>query len=380
MVNTVKEPLFHIVKRGQMPLYKSILIRTAGITLGFISCALLCALFSDKNPIEVLGYLFSGSLGTERRIWLFLKETMLLLGVGLALVPAFKMKFWNLGGNGQILMGALVAIAIMRSPLSSSSPVVANILMIVASILMGAIWAVIPAIFKALFNTNESLFTLMMNYIATGLVSFFISKWATSGSGVLGVIKTGWLPEVFNAHLLTIIVVGVITIFMFIYMRFTKHGYELSVVGESEKTAKYVGISVKKVVIRTLAISGAICGVIGLLLAGSIDHTISEGTAQNMGFTSIMVVWLGKNNPLLMILSSIFIAFFSSGMKRGVMSACGFRNTAVSNMILGVVYFCVIGCEFFINYKLKFRAKKPKITNDFMAEKSDKTAKEEQSC
>ncbi len=378
MTNSVREPLFHIVKRGQIPLWKAIVTRTAGIVLGFILCAVLCALFSSANAFEVLGYLFDGALGSERRIWLLLRETMLLLGVGLALVPAFKMKYWNLGGNGQILMGALVAVAIMRSDLATSSPAVANILMVVCSILVGAVWAVIPAIFKAFFNTNESLFTLMMNYIAVGLVSFFISKWATSGSGTLGQIASGHLPEIVNTHLLTIITVAIITALMFVYMRFTKHGYELSVVGESEKTAKYVGISVKKVVIRTLALSGAICGIVGLLLAGSIDHSINESTAQNMGFTAIMVVWLGKNNPLLMILSSLFIAFFSSGMDRGVISSCGFRNDAVSNLVLGVVYFCVIGCEFFITYKLKFRSKKTaKITNDFMASENSDDQKPE---
>lgn len=370
MTNTVKEPLFHIVKRGTIPLWKAICIRAGAIVGGLLFTAIICGIIFGANPFAVIGSLFEGAFGTKSRIWLLIRDTMLLLGVGLAVLPAFKMKFWNLGGNGQILMGALVTVAIMRSELGANNLVIANILMVICSILMGAIWAVIPAIFKAFFKTNESLFTLMMNYIAAGLVSYFISKWATSGSGVLGQIQTGHLPEIFNSHLLTIIVVVVITAVMYTYMKIAKQGYEIAVVGESENTAKYIGVNVKKVTIRTLAISGAIFGVIGLLLAGSIDHSISEQTANNMGFTAIMVAWLAKFNPLMMILSSLLISFLTRGMGQ-VQTDFGITNDAVSDLVVGIIYFVVIGCEFFISYRLKFKKEKEKKAKEgFLAEKN----------
>ena len=359
--NKINEPLFHIVKRGQIPLWKAIVIRGGAIVLGILFTSILCGLLFSANPFKVITSLFKGAFGTERRIWLLLRDTALLLGVGLALVPSFKMKFWNLGGNGQILMGALVTVAIMRSSIASTNLLIANILMVVASILIGAIWAVIPAIFKSFFKTNESLFTLMMNYIAVGLVSYFINNWSTNGSGVLGQIQTGHLPQIVNTHLLTIIVVALLTAIMFVYLKHTKQGYELSVVGESENTAKYIGVNVKKVTIRTLAISGAICGIIGLLLAGSIDHSISEQTANNMGFTAIMVAWLGKFNPLIMILTSLLISFLTRGMGQ-IQTDFSVRNDAIADIVVGIIYFFIIGCEFFITYKLKFRSDKSKKT------------------
>ena len=355
--NKIHEPLFHIVKRGNISLWKAISIRGGAIVLGILLTSLLCGLFFSANPFSVIGSIFDGAFGTERRIWLLLRDTALLLGVGLALVPAFKMKFWNLGGNGQILMGALISIAIMRSNIGINNVAIANILMVICSILIGAIWAVIPAIFKAFFKTNESLFTLMMNYIAVGLVSYFINNWSTNGSGVLGQIQTGHLPEILNTHLLTIIVVVVLTAIMYVYLKHSKQGYEISVVGESENTAKYIGVNVKKVTIRTLAISGAICGVIGLLLAGSIDHSISEQTANNMGFTAIMVAWLGKFNPLIMVLTSLLISFLTRGMGQ-VQTDFNIRNDAIVDIIVGIIYFAIIGCEFFITYKLKFKSEK----------------------
>lgn len=374
----VREPLFHISKRGTLSLKKAILIRTIAIVSAILFSAIICGIIFGKNPIFVIISLFKGAFGTQERIFLLFRDMALLLGVGLALVPAFKMKFWNLGGNGQILMGALITVAIMRSNLAEKNLAVANLLMVLCAIVIGAIWAVIPAIFKAFFKTNESLFTLMMNYIAAGLVSYFISKWATSGSGVLGQIHTGHLPEIVNSHLLTILVVVVLTALMYVYMKHSKQGYEICVVGESENTARYIGVNVKHVVIRTLVISGAICGVIGLLLAGSIDHSISEQTANNMGFTAIMVAWLAKFNPLMMILSSLLISFLTRGMGQ-VQTDFGITNDAVSDLIVGLIYFVIIGCEFFISYKLKFKKDRNKAQQfDFLASEQAEAEGEEE--
>ncbi len=363
---TVREPLFHVVKRGNMPLGKAILIRALAIFIGIILCCGICAIVFKENPVVIISKLFDGTIGTERRIWLLIRNTALLLCAGLALLPAFKMKFWNLGGNGQILIGALVTVAIMRSPIASENEILANILMLLAAVTAGAVWAVIPAIFKAFFNTNESLFTLMMNYIAAGLVGFFIYKWVPTGSAALGIVETGHLPVVVNDHILTIIVVALLTLGMFFYMKHSKQGYEIAVVGESEKTAKYAGINVKKVVIRTLVISGAICGILGLLLAGAVNHSLNEQTANNMGFTGIMVAWIAKFNPLMMILTSFFITFMTQGMD--FVRTDYVTNQSISNMLVALVYFLIIACEFFITYKIMFRKKK-KPEADFMADK-----------
>ena len=349
-----KEPLIRLVKRDTLSVMKIILIYAIAIVVSLLISAVICSLFSSKNPFIFFKSLFTGTLGSSRRIWLLLQDTALLLGVAVALVPAFKMKFWNLGGNGQVLVGCLTSVACMYY-LGGKIPESALIaVMIVGSILAGAIWALLPAIFKALFNTNESLFTLMMNYIAQGLVAVCINAWVKTGSGVLNPLEHGRLPEIYNKHLLTIIVFAVLCLLMHVYLKYSKQGYEISVVGESQNTAKYIGINVKKVVIRTMIISGALCGLVGLFIGGGINYTVNANSASNMGFTGIMTSWLANFSPIMMAFSCLFITFISKGMVQ-VRKDFKFTNDAIANLVVGLIYFCVIACYFFITYRIVFR-------------------------
>lgn len=356
------EPLFHIVKRGEMPFWKSWAIRAVTIVAALIVCALVTVLLTGQNPLGVYGTMIDGAIGTERRIWGLLQSIAMLLCVSLAVTPAFKMRFWNIGAEGQVLIGGLATAACMilfgnKLPNALLLPVV-----IVASVVAGAVWAVIPAIFKARYNTNETLFTLMMNYIAIQLVSYFTLVWSVpKGSGQIGVINrdtmAGWLPTIGEYdYLLNIILVAVLTVVMYIYLKYSKHGYEISVVGESENTARYIGINVKKVIIRTMILSGAICGIAGLLLVSGTDHTITRDTAAGRGFTAIMVSWLAKFNPVYMVLTSFLIVFLQKGAVE--ISTIYGLNDSFSEIITGIIIFFIIGSEFFINYKLKFRCAK----------------------
>lgn len=357
-----KEPLLRLVKRDTLPARKVVLIYAVAIIASLVLSSIICTLFSNKNPIDFFISLFAGAFGSSRRIWLLLQDTALLLGVAVALVPAFKMKFWNLGGNGQILIGALAAVACMFYLGGKIPDPLLILIMTVASVLAGAIWGVLPAIFKAYFGTNESLFTLMLNYISTGLVLMFLTIWVKSGSGVLLPIESGNFPELFgNKYILTVIVFFALAVLMYIYLKYTKHGYEISVVGDSPNTAKYIGIDVKKVIIRTMIISGALAGLVGLFLAGGIHHTISTASANNMGFTAIMATWLAAFNPLIMMGTCFFIIFISKGMVE-VRGSFGFNNDSIANIVIGLVYFCVIACSFFINYRVVFRKGKAKAS------------------
>ena len=171
------------------------------------------------------------------------------------------------------------------------------LLMIVAAIAAGALWGFLPAIFKAKWNTNETLFTLMMNYIATQLAAFFIIVWEVpKGSGKIGIInansEAGWLPVIGGQrYLLPILLVALLTGVMYIYLNYSKHGYEIAVVGESQRTASYAGIKVERVIVRTMVLSGAICGLIGLLLTAGTDHTLTTTIVGGRGFTAVMVSW-----------------------------------------------------------------------------------------
>lgn len=352
---TKKEPLIRLVKRSAMPKWQVVSIYVAAILVSLLLSAIICSLFSSKDPFTFFVSLFDGALGTSRRIWLLLQDTALLLGVAVALVPAFKMKFWNLGGNGQILVGGLSAIACMFYLGGKVPDWVIIVLMVVVSILAGAIWGVLPAIFKALWGTNESLFTLMLNYIATGLVAMCITIWVKSGSGVLNPISYGNFPYLFgNKYLLTVLVFFALAGAMYVYLKYTKHGYEIAVVGDSPNTAKYIGIDVKRVIIRTMILSGALAGLVGLFLAANINHNISTASANNMGFTAIMATWLAAFNPLVMIGTCLFITFVAKGMVQ-VRGDFGFTNDSIANIVIGLVYFCVIACSFFITYRVVLR-------------------------
>lgn len=359
-----KEPFFHVVKRDALPWYQSIGIRIAAIVLALILCAVITTITTGINPIQVYQSIFIGAFGTTRKTWITLQNVSILLLISLALTPAFKMKFWNIGGEGQVLIGGLAAAACMICLDDKLPNALVMVCMVIASLAAGIVWALIPAFFKAKWNTNETLSTLMMNYIATQLVAFFTIVWEVpKGSGKIGIINQdsniGWLPQIFGSkYLLSILVAVIITVFMYIYLNYSKQGYEISVVGESENTAKYVGIKVGKVIIRTMMLSGAICGLVGLLLVGSINHTVTTTIAGGQGFTAVLVSWMSKFNPLTMVLSSFLIIFMDRGASE--ISTTFGLNHSYSDILTGIILFFIIGCEFFISYKLQFRKKAEK--------------------
>ena len=357
MNNKLKEPRFHIVKRDALPWYQSFGIRALAILLALILCGIITTITTGENPIQVYQSIFVGAFGTTRKTWITLQNIAILLLISLALTPAFKMRFWNIGGEGQVLIGGLAAAACMICLGDKLPNGLLIVCMILASLAAGMIWAFIPAFFKAKWNTNETLSTLMMNYIATQTVAFFTIVWEVpKGSGKIGIINqnsnAGWLPQIFESkYLLTILVAVIVTVFMFIYLKYTKQGYEISVVGESENTAKYVGIKVSKVIIRTMMLSGAICGLTGLLLVGGINHTITTTIAGGQGFTAVMVSWMAKFNPVIMVFASALIVFMDRGA--GEISTAFGLNQSYSDILTGIILFFLIGCEFFISYRIQ---------------------------
>ena len=358
MNNKKRTPLFHVAKRASLPWYKSWAIRMCAVLLALLVCGLITMLVTGIDPIQVYMSFFEGSFGSPRKIWVLLQNIAMLLCISLAVTPAFRMRCWNLGGEGQALIGCLASAACMIL-LAGKLPNWAVILcMIVTSILAGSVWAGIPAVFKAKYNTNETLFTLMMNYVATQLVSYYCVVWENpKGSGQIGIINPnshiGWLPSIAGQkYLLNILVVAVVCLAMHIYLNYSKHGYEIAVVGESERTARYVGIKVDRVIIRTMLLSGAICGLAGLLLVGSTNHTLAATLVEGRGFTAVMVSWLAKFNPIWMILTSFLIVFLGRGA--GEIATNFGLNQSFGDILTGVILFFIIGSEFFINYQIKF--------------------------
>ena len=349
----VKTPLIHIVNRGKdaMPWYKAFAVRAIAIAAALVICGVLVSVITKSNPVKVYLTMLDGSFGKSDRIWDMLHRLAILLGISLAVTPAFRMKFWNCGAEGQVLVGGLATVSVMLFLGNTVHPILLLLLMIVASIVAGIIWAFIPAVFKAIWNTNETLFTLMMNYVAIQLVTYFLKVFATDGSGVLAPMQQFGLPIIAgNEYLLSIIVVAVLTVAIYIYLKYSKHGYEISVVGESENTAKYIGIGVKKVIVRTLVVSGAICGIVGLLIVGGSTYTITSDVVGGRGFTAIMVSWLAKFHPIYMIMTSFLIVFLEMGT--GQLNMVYSISSSISDIMIGIILFFIIGCEFFLRYKI----------------------------
>ena len=352
-------PLFHIVKRKSLPWYAAWGIRAGAIVLALLVCAVVTTLLTGEDPLQVYSTILRGAFGTPRKIWALLQNMAILLCVSLAVTPAFRMRFWNIGGQGQLLAGGLATAACMillgdKIPNGLLIPI-----MVLAALAAGAVWGLIPAFFKAKWNTNETLFTLMMNYVATQLVAFFVILWEVpKGAGKIGIInqqtEAGWLPDIGGQeYLLNILVVAILTVLVYIYLNYSKHGYEISVVGESERTARYVGIKVEKVILRTMALSGALCGLAGLLLVSGTDHTITTTIGSGRGFTAVMVSWLAKFDPIAMVFTTFLLIVLERGA--GEISTSFGLNHSFSDILTGIILFFIIGSEFFITYQLSFR-------------------------
>ncbi len=351
------EPLVRIARREGVGFWQKVLVRAAAVLLALVVDALFLFFVTGLNPLRVYGVMWGGTFANFTRFSWMLRDLSSLLCVGIALAPAFKMRFWNVGGEGQILIGGLVAALVMVQ-LGSSLPAPLLILaMGLGAVAAGALWGFVPAWFKARWNTNETLFTLMMNYVATSIVACAVNimRGKNSALGTLNrASRAGWFPAIFGQrYTINIIVVLVLTFAMYAYLRWSKHGYEISVVGESENTARYAGINVRKVMLRTMLLSGGICGLCGFMLVAGRDQTISTATAGGRGFTAIIVAWLAKFNTFYMALISFLLVFLERGASE-IASAYSL-NEYGADIITGVILFFILGSEFFINYRLIIR-------------------------
>ena len=354
-----KQSLFHIAKRDALPWYKSFAIRGCAIVLALIVCAVVTMLMTGENPVSIYATIFKGAFGSARKTWVTFQNLAVLLGISLAVTPAFKMRFWNIGSEGQVLIGCLATAACMICLGDKLPNAVLILVSLIAALAAGGLWGFLPAFFKAKWNTNETLFTLMMNYIATQLAAFFIIVWEVpKGAGKIGIInqntEAGWLPVVGGQkYLLVILVVAILTVFMYIYLNYSKHGYEIAVVGESQRTASYAGIKVERVIIRTMVLSGAVCGLMGLLLTAGTDHTLTTTIVGGRGFTAVMVSWMAKFNPIIMVFTSLLLVVLGRGASE-ISSTFGL-NQSFSDILTGIILFFIIGSEFFITYQVSLR-------------------------
>ena len=343
--------MLRVIKTEEKTAKQMMIIRLAAFVLALAAGGLFI-LALGVNPLKVYGTILSGAFRSKMAVQATIKVMIPMLVAALGVTLAFKMKFWNIGGEGQIIMGAVFAtyFALYHAdwPFFILFPV-----MLIAGIVGGGLWALIPALCKVRFGTNETLFTLMLNYIALYLVAYLQEgPWRDPAANgfpkIPSFAASATLPKVLGVQMGWIVAL-VLTVIVFVYMRYTKHGYEISVVGQSQATAAYAGMNVSRIVLRTMFLSGAVAGICGMLQVSGSDKTLTTGVAGGIGFTAIIIAWLAQLNPF----GSLVVAFLFAILEKGssvVQSDFGL-STDCADVLQGIILFFVLGCEFFIHYR-----------------------------
>lgn len=346
-----------ISKRAEVGTKKAVLFRAISVAAAIIAGGLFI-LCIGYNPFSVYGTIIKGAFSTSMAFQATVKVMIPLLISSLGVTLAFKMKFWNIGAEGQIIAGAICAsyFALFHADLPHF---LLMIIMFVAGIIGGGLYGLIPAFFKAKFGTNETLFTLMLNYIALYVIVWLRDgAWADPESGgfpkIARFVSNAQLDKVGGIQVGWIIGL-ILTVIVFIYLKYTKHGYEISVVSESNATARYAGMNPKKIMLRTMFFSGAVCGIAGMVQATGSDMTLATSVAGGVGFTAIIVAWLAQLEPIAILIVSFLFSVLEKGSS--VMQSTFGLSTYCADVLQGIILFFVLAGEFFIRYKFVVNGK-----------------------
>lgn len=372
-----KTPFVRIAKKADISLWKAVGLYAISILVALVLGGLFIWAIG-QNPFEYYREVLKGCFDFQnaKPIYFrgFLRVLIPLLTTSLGIAVAFKMKFWNIGANGQFMMGAISATTVAFL-LGDVLPQWAMLLvMLAAGIFGGGLLGLLVAFFKVKFNASETLLTLMFNYILLYFTAFlknlmFYRTVSETGQVFRPEFKT--LPE--NAWLYTVDLGNVtvdislfvsigLAVFLFFYLKNTKQGYEIAVVGDSPNTAKYAGMNVKKIILRTAFISAAIAGAAGMMeVAGSAtSHTLSENITSDVGFTGITVAYIAKLNPLGIVIASVGMAILQKGA--AIAESTFNISSSASSILQGIILFTVLAADFFSRYKFVFNFGKKEVS------------------
>ncbi|QIB68416.1 ABC transporter permease [Aminipila butyrica] len=356
-----------ITKRDNLNKKQETIIRTLAIVLSIVCSGLILVIFG-LDPIRIFQSIIEGSLGTELRIQQTIIKAVPLTITALGILVAFKMKFWNIGGEGQIVMGALAAAFVALNFGNLPKPILL-VLMAAAAMVAGGFWAFIPAIFKAKMGTNETIFTLMMNYVAIKFVTYLqYGPWMDPNANgfpkVAPFPENAILPTVLGIHAGWILAI-LCTVLIYFLMKSTKLGYEITVVGESYETARYAGMNINKIIVVAMLISGGLCGLVGMIQASAIEKTLVAGISSGYGFTAIITAWLARLNAVATLFVCLAFAMLIQG--GAYLQLAMNVPSAVASVVEGTVLFFVLGSEFFLQYKVNIAGRPGKTTEKEVA-------------
>ena len=357
---------FHIVKRENCPLWKKCCFYLAAVVLALLLGAVLL-LSLGVNPIAYYTRMFTmGTVGNKIAYKVginYLKDRVPLALTSVALSLAFKMRFWNIGGEGQFILGA-IASAFVAFKLGPMLPdFVTLLLMCAAAMVAAGLYGLFVAALKVKFGTNETLMTLMLNYVALYVLiflgetkadwNFFLDEGSVRPvfASFSNIVSFPSIPMGGKFSLnICVILTAMIGIFMFVYQRYTKQGYEIAVVGDSTGTARYAGMKVNAIVLRTVFLSAALIGLAAAFKVGTAG-ILSTSITDDVGWTGIIVAWLSQLNVAVIFVVSALICVLHYG---STVAAATFSqvDSSFANMLQGVILFLVLAADFYTRFRV----------------------------
>ncbi len=351
--------MLYFEKRKSVPRHFKVIIPVISLLIGLIIGAIAVSIVGI-NPLDVYGGILSNAFGS----WYAFSETLVaatpLILITAGLIVVFKMNVWNIGAYGQYIMGAIFSSFFALFVSNGLSKPVMLTVMVIASMIGGAIWALIPTFLKIFWEVNEVITTLLLNYIALYILKFLMyGPWKNPESYGFPLSKsfpqTAILPVLFNGTRLTIgfIFALISVIVVWFLIKKSKFGYEVKVIGDNPLAAKYAGISVNKNIIIGMAISGALAGLAGMTEVSGIVHYLQVKIGADYGYTAIIVAWIAYLDPIVTILAAVLFGGLASG---GYSLQITMRvSYGIVGLIESITLFSLVGAQIFLNYKLRWK-------------------------
>jgi ABC-type uncharacterized transport system permease subunit len=340
---------------------------SAFATIGAVLIALIAGgvmiTIAGGDPVRSYVHIFNAAFGSVGVLSDTLVKATPLILTGLACAIAFRMRLWNIGAEGQFLMGAWGASAVILLPLlpaGTPGPVLIPAMM-VAGAVAGALWALIPGILRARLGVNEIITSLMLNYVALFWVQFWVfGPWSEGGfQQTRAFPPEAWLPRLTDVSSavpafsgLTVhlgLVFGLVAAaILWLVLERGRWGYEISLVGDSPPAARYAGINISRTIILVFLVSGALAGLAGMSEVGGVVHRLQDRISPGYGYTAIIIAYLAKFGPFRVVVASIlFGALILAGRE--------IQPSGVPAMIQGLVLFAVIVAEVLVRYRVRIR-------------------------
>ncbi len=331
----------------------AILVPIISLLVSFLLGAIVLG-FSHANPLQTYGAMIKGAFGSQMKLQYTLVKAIPLLLCGLSVGIAFRLKFWNIGAEGQYVGGVIGITWVMQFwtflPEALLLPVG-----IIVGVLTGALLGGIPGVLKAQWSVDETLTTLMMNYIIIGYAEYlYINAWKAplGNMGTVPYPKVAWLPKIWGrVHAGIFFALALVVILWFVLYK-TRWGFELNMIGKNQRAAQCQGVSIKKNIILAMLLSGAIAGLAGVIDSAAVTHQLTKGVDAGYGFTGIIIAWMSGLNPFVSIIISIIMAALETGtdalqMKLGLPSAMG-------EVLQGLILIPLLAGNIFIEYRVLF--------------------------